>query len=166
MGMGHTVARLRLQQMSARFRRLARVVATLFICLCCAGFTLAQNEAAGKHTWKPVEFAILLFNGGAPNSWNIYHCEKKGLLLVRLWKRYLFIDVEEEEVYDLDPEKLTVQGDSVSWSFADLPEDPINTPDWSDRNIGRMQRIRFRLGKDGHFLELQMPYDVNGRPMY
>jgi len=39
-------------------------------------------------------------------------------------------------VYDLDPEKLTIQGDNVIWSFADLPDDPINTPDWSDRNIG------------------------------
>ncbi len=115
---------------------------------------------------KPLPFAILRFNDSAPYSWNIYHCEKKGLLLVRLWKRYLFIDVEEEEVYDLDPQKVTVSGDNVIWSFSDLPDDPINTPDWSDRNIGRMQRLRFRLGKDGHFLELQLPFDINGRPIY
>jgi len=164
--MGRDLARLRLHPMSAQFRWPARVAAALAICLSCAFFAGAQNEAPRKFTWKPLPFAILRFNDETPNSWNIYHCEKKGLLLVRLWKRYLFIDVEEEEVYDLDPEKLTIQGDDVSWSFADLPDNPINTPDWSDRNIGRMQRLRFRLGKDGHFLELQLPFDINGRPIY
>jgi hypothetical protein len=152
--------------MNPRYRWLARVVAVLAICLSCAVFAGAQNEASRKFTWKPLPFAILRFNDAAPYSWNIYHCEKKGLLLVRLWKRYLFIDVEEEEVYDVDPQKVTVAGENVMWSFSDLPDDPINTPEWSDRNIGRMQRLRFRFGKEGHFLELQLPFDINGRPIY
>jgi len=29
-----------------------------------------------------------------------------------------------------------------------------------------MQRLRFRFGKEGHFLELQLPFDINGRPIY
>jgi hypothetical protein len=29
-----------------------------------------------------------------------------------------------------------------------------------------MDRVRFRLGKDGHFLELQLPLAPNGRPIY
>jgi hypothetical protein len=152
--------------MNPRYRGLARVVALLVICLSCAVLAGAQNEASRKFTWKPLPFAIVRFNDAAPYSWNIYHCEKKGLLLVRLWKRYLFIDVEEEEVYDLDPQKVTVAGDNVLWSFSDLPDDPIKTPEWSDRNIGRMQRLRFRFGKEGHFLELQLPFDINGRPIY
>ena len=165
-GMGRAVARMRLQQMSPLFRWTARAAALAALCLSWAFFAHGQNDAARKYTWKPLEFAIVRFNDEAPNSWNIYHCEKKGLLLVRLWKRYLFIDVEEEEVYDLDPQKLAIQGNSVTWSFADLPDKPIHTPDWTDRNVGRMQRLRFRLGKDGHVLELQLPFDVNGRPIY
>jgi hypothetical protein len=152
--------------MSTPLGWLARAAAPLALCLACAFCTGAQSEASLRFTWKPLPFAILRFNDAAPYSWNIYHCEKKGLLLVRLWKRHLFIDVEEEEVYDLDPQKITVAGDNVIWSFADLPDDPIKTPDWSDRNIGRMQRLRFRLGKNGHILELQLPFDVNGRPIY
>jgi hypothetical protein len=165
-GMGRAVARMRLRQMSPLFRWTARAAVLVAIGLAWAVFAHAQSEAARKYTWKPLEFAILRFNDEAPNSWNIYHCEKKGLLLVRLWKRYLFVDVEEEEVYDLDPQKLTIQGNSVTWSFADLPDKPILTPDWTDRNVGRMQRLRFRLGKDGHVLELQLPFDINGRPIY
>lgn len=125
-----------------------------------------QADAAKKLTWKPLEFAILKFNDEAPNSWNIYHSERKGLLLVRLWKRYLFVDVQEEEVYDVDPQKVTVKGDAVEWSFADLPEKPLNTPEWKERNVGMMERVRFRLGKEGHVLEMQLPLGPNGRPIY
>jgi len=157
---------MRLRQMSAAFRWLVRMFVLAVLCVSFCNLSRAQTQASRKYTWKPLAFAILRINDEAPKSWNIYHCEKKGLLLVRLWKRYLFIDVEEEEVYDLDPQKLANEGENVIWSFADLPDNPINTPDWTDRNIGRMQRLRFRLGKDGHFLELQLPFDVNGRPIY
>lgn len=126
----------------------------------------AQTEAPKKLTWHPLEFAIVRFNDAAPNSWNIYHSEKKGVLLVRLWKRYLLVQVSDEQVYDIDPEKIKVVGDSVEWSYADLPGKPIETPDWKERNMGPVQRVRFRLGKDGHYLELQIPLGPNGRPIY
>jgi len=126
----------------------------------------AQTEAPKKLVWHSLEFAIVRFNDAAPNSWNIYHSEKKGVLLVRLWKRYLLVHVSDEEVYDIDPEKIKVVGDSVEWSYADLPEKPIDTPDWKERNMGPVERVRFRLGKDGHYLELQIPLGPNGRPIY
>jgi hypothetical protein len=126
----------------------------------------AQTEAPKKLTWRPLEFAIVRFNDTAPNSWNIYHSEKKGVLLLRLWKRYLLVNVSDEEVYDIDPDKIRVVGDSVEWSYADLPDKPIDTPEWRDRNMGPVQRVRFRLGKDGHYLELQIPLGPNGRPLY
>lgn len=126
----------------------------------------AQTEAPKKLVWHPLEFAIVRFNDAAPNSWNIYHSEKKGVLLVRLWKRYLLVQVSDEEVYDIDPEKIKVVGESLEWSYADLPEKPIETPDWKERNMGPVERVRFRLGKDGHYLELQIPLGPNGRPIY
>jgi len=117
-------------------------------------------------TWNSVEFAILRYNENAPNSWNIYHSGKKGVFLVRLWKRYLLVRADDEEVYDIDPLTIKVSGSSVSWSSSDIPDKPIDTPDWKERDIGIMKRIRFRLGKDGHFLELQIPLGPNGRPIY
>ena len=141
------------------------VASTAFVLL--ASLLMAQqSEAPKKLTWRPLEFAIVKFNDAAPNSWNIYHSEKKGVLLVRLWKRYLLVNVSDEEAYDIDPQKIKAAGDSVEWSYADLPEKPIETPDWSERNVGMMDRVRFRLGKDGHFLELQLPLAPNGRPIY
>src|SRR5271165_5877881 len=130
-----------------------------------AGAT-AQTESGKKSTWQTIQFGIVKFNDVAPNSWNIYHGEKKGLLLVRLWKRYLFVDVQEEEVYDIDPRNIKVVGDTVEWSLADVPDKPIDTPEFKERNVGLVDRVRFRLGKDGHYLELQIPMGPTGKPIY
>ena len=127
-----------------------------------------KNSAAGeKLTWKPVEFAIVRYNDDAPASWNMYHGEKKGLILLRLWRRYLFLNVQEQEVYELDPQKVKVQGDNnVEWSPSDLPSDPIETSEWKVRDVGPMKRIKFRFGKSGNFLDVQLPLLINGKPMY
>jgi len=130
--------------------------------------TLAASSlySAEKHVWKPVEFAIVRFNDDAPASWNIYHGEKRGVLLVRLWKRYMLVKILDEEVFDIDPQKITVHGDSAEWSFADIPDKPVEIVEWKERNIGSMQRVTFRFGKNGHVLELQIPLGLNREPMY
>lgn len=130
------------------------------------GLARAQTTSPAKLTWRPLEFAILRYNDDAPKSWNMYHTEKKGVFLVRLWKRYLLVNLQDEEVYDIDPQTIKPSGDSVEWSYADRPANPIETPDWRERNVGTMDRVRFRLGKNGHFLELQLPLGPNGRPIY
>jgi hypothetical protein len=152
--------------MSAGFHLPLRCAMAILLFLNIASATTAQGDASKKLTWHTLEFAIVKFNDSAPNSWNIYHSEKKGVLLVRLWKRYLLVNVQGQEVYDIDPQKIKVLSESVEWSLADVPEKPIATPDWMDRNVGLLERVRFRLGKDGHFLELQLPLGPNGRPIY
>ncbi len=113
-----------------------------------------------------MEFAIVKFNDEAPKSWNLYHTEKKGVLLLRLWKRYLLVDVKEQEVYEIDPQSVKPAGDNVEWPLADKPDQPIETLEWKTRDIGPMQRVAFRLGKGGHILELQIPLKPNGQPAY
>jgi hypothetical protein len=114
-----------------------------------------------------VEFAIVKLNDVPPISWNMYHTDKKGVVLLHLWKRYLLINMLDEEVYDIDPQKVKNAGDSVEWSYSDLPLKPIDTPDWRERDIGTMERIRFKLGgPDHHYLELQIPLLINGKPLY
>ena len=125
----------------------------------------AQKEP--PKTWHPVEFAIVKLNDVPPISWNMYHTDKKGVILLHLWKRYLLINMLDEEVYDLDPDKVKNSGDSVEWSYSDLPQKAIDTPDWRERDIGTMKRIRFKLGGvDHHYLELQIPLMINGKPLY
>lgn len=123
-------------------------------------------SAADKTLWKSVEFAIVKFNGEAPKSWSLYHTEKKGLLLLHLWKRYLLVNVKDEEVYEIDPQTVKPAGENVEWSLADKPSEPLETPDWKTRDVGPMQLVAFRLGKDGHLLELQIPLNAKREPVY
>ena len=128
---------------------------------------LAQAQAPNpKLVWKPVSFAIVKFNDEAPKSWNIYHTEKKGILLVHLWKRYLLVDMKEQEAFEIDPQTVKQVGDNVEWSLANKPDQPLETPEWKTRDLRTMELVKFRLGKDGHFLELQLPLLVNGKPVY
>jgi len=122
--------------------------------------------AGDKAVWKPVQFAIVRYNDDAPASWNIYHGEKRGVLLVRLWKRYMLVNVQEQEVYDIDPEKVKAQGENVEWSQSDIPDQPIETTEWKVRDVGPMRRVKFRFGKAGNFLDIQVPLLANGKPAY
>lgn len=131
-----------------------------------AGATWAQSQTEKKILWKPVPFAIVRYNDTAPASWNLYHADKSALLLLRLWKRYLLIDRTGQEVYDIDPQKVTPQGENFEWSQTDKPDEPIEVSEWKQRDVGSMQRVRFRFGKTGHFLELQLPMLPNGKPAY
>jgi hypothetical protein len=146
------------------------VVATVFLALLTAVFSCpvrAQTTETSKPVeWKAVSFAIVRFNDEAPASWNIYHTSKRGVLLVKLWKRYLLVNVAEHQVFDIDPRTVKPQVDGVQWSSSDVPEEPLEITEWKDRNVGPVQRIRFRLGKDGHILELQIPLRADGKPAY
>jgi hypothetical protein len=139
--------------------------AVCFVLLSC---TLAFAKPAGEKTlWKPVQFAIVRFNDEAPQTWNIYHAEKRDALLVKLWKRFLYIDLKEAEVYEVDPQTVKPQGDNVEWSLSDLPSDPIEISDWKMRDVGLMvRRVRFRFGKNGHYLDINLPLKPDGKPAY
>ena len=131
-----------------------------------AGAGSAQSTVNKKQAWKPVQFAIVRFNDDAPKSWNIYHAEKRGVLLVRLWKRYMLVNIADQEVYDVDPEKVQAQGENVEWSLADRPDQPVETSEWKIRDVGPVQRIKFRFGKNGSVLDIQLPLLPNGKPAY
>ncbi len=131
-----------------------------------AWFSAAVAGAGEKVLWKPVQFAIVRYNDDAPASWNMYHGEKKGVVLLRLWRRYLLVNTLEQEVYELDPDKVKMQGDDAEWSPSDLPTEPIETSEWKTRDVGTMRRVKFRFGKTGNFLDIQIPLLINGKPAY
>ena len=149
-----------------KIRSVFAVLAILSSAICALPLQVSSQSAEKELVWKSVAFAIVKFNDQAPKSWNIYHTEKKGLLLVHLWKRYLLVDMKEQEAYEIDPQTVKQRGEEVEWSTADKPEQPIETPEWKTRDIGSVQMVRFRLGKDGHLLELQIPLLINGKPAY
>jgi hypothetical protein len=152
-----------LAQRGSRALRLKLLLVWFVAIALCGPLVAAPGE---KAVWKPVEFAILRYNDDAPASWNMYHGEKRGLLLIRLWRRYLLVNIQEQEVYEVDPSTVKSQGDNAEWSPSDVPTDPIETSEWKVRDVGPMRRVRFRFGKTGNFLDIQLPLLPNGRPAY
>jgi hypothetical protein len=149
-----------------RFENGLALIALLASWICARPLQAQSQASEKKQVWKSVEFAIVKFNDEAPKSWSMYHTEKKGLLLLHLWKRYLLIDMKEQEAYEIDPQTVRPAGENVEWSLADRPEQPLETPEWKMRDIGSMERITLRLGKNGHILDLQIPLNAKREPMY
>jgi len=143
-----------------------RLATSCILAVLISALAAASLYSGEKAVWKPVQFAILRFNDDAPASWNMYHGEKRGVLLVRLWKRYMLVDMKEQEVYEVDPEKVKPQGQNVEWSPSDVPDQPIETSEWKIRDVGPVERVRFRFGKNGSFLEIQLPMLRNRTPAY
>jgi hypothetical protein len=141
---------------------LAIFLATLH--LLAAAETGAQQSA--RQQWKTLPFAIVRYNDDAPKSWNVYRGDRKGIYLVRLWKRYLLIDTDSQNVFEIDPAKIKIEGENVVLAISDIPVEAIEISEWKTRNSGPVLRHRFRFGQTGNFMELQIPVQINGRPAY
>ncbi len=148
----------------SRFRFLT--VASVLLVLACAGAG-AQSPPKGKNVWKTVPFAIVRYNDDAPKSWNLYFSPKRGVLLLRLWKRYLLINRNTQEVFDVDPEKVTAKGEEeVEFTLDENSGQPADISDWKERDVGSLHRLRFRFGEKGNYLDIQTPLKANGTPLY
>lgn len=145
-------------------RRATCVAVVVALAMTLAGIAAAQQS--NKQQWKTVPFAIVRYNDDAPKSWNVYHGDRKGIYLVRLWKRYLLIDTDSQNAYEIDPGKVKVEGEAAELAAADIPSEPIEISEWKSRNAGPVLRHRFRFGSSGNFLELQIPLQLNGKPVY
>lgn len=149
---------------------LARTLGLLAgLALCAADGGAQKIDPHATLEWKSVPFAIVKLNDQPPISWNMYYPDNKkqhGVVLLRLWKRVLLIRMKDEEVYDIDPQKVKVIGDTAIWSYADVPREPIDIEEYKERNIGLNERITFRFGKKGHVLELQIPLGPTREPLY
>jgi len=149
-----------------------RALVTVFAAVCAlvslGSFALASPQSAPKtkNLWKSVPFAIVRYNDDAPKSWNLYYSSKRGVLLLRLWKRYLLIDRNQQLVFDIDPEKIKEKGEDIEFSLEADAGDPADISDWRERDVGMLRRLRFRFGQKGNYLDIQTPLKANGDPLY
>jgi aspartokinase-like uncharacterized kinase len=143
---------------------IAVLCSVLLLLLAPASELTAQQK--NKQRWTSLPFAIVRYNDDAPKSWNVYHGDRKGIYLVRLWKRYLLVDTDSESVFEIDPATVKVEGEQAELAAADIPAEPIETSEWKSRDAGPVLRHRFRFGKTGNYMELQIPLHINGKPAY
>src|SRR5260370_10806189 len=154
------------KQLRSRDFPLLRWMAILSALLVLGATPVSAAQQSAKQQWKTLPFDIGRYNDDAPKSWNVYRGDRKGIYLVRLWKRYLLIDTDSQNVFEIDPAKIKIEGENVVLATSDIPVEPIEISEWKTRNSGPVLRHRFRFGQRGNFMELQIPVQFNGRPAY
>src|SRR5260221_11277492 len=131
MGVGNAVEGKWVFEVTTNIRMAERITLAIF-CMLALFFSsdnlLAQQKS--KQQWKTLPFAIVRYNDDAPKSWNVYRGEHKGIYLVRLWKRYLLVDTDSQNVFEIDPEKVKVQGENAELAAQEIPADPLEPSEW------------------------------------
>jgi hypothetical protein len=140
---------------AAQFRRVC------IAAFACAAAFASILPAAEKIEWKPLESALLRVDDHPPANWNLYTADKKNdRLLIQLGGRYLFVDVNRRQVYELDPAKLEHKEDTVLWREDDRPATPLPESEWITHDVGEAYRIHFRLDTEGRVFDIDIPHPV------
>ncbi len=145
-------------------------------------------------TWKPIENCVLRVDDRPAKLWEVYLVpKKKNLVLVQLGSRFLQLDTEAREIYEIAPEALERKGrDLIEKPDSGPPADsgnraaardaskgpaqggqrqrgrrePLPSAEWTERDAGRARIIRLRLTAEGRRLEVQLPIDPDLRKFY
>ena len=119
--------------------------------------------------------AQLKLDDKTPLGWNIFQPDKKDkksakknsdLILVLLGHRYLMIDAKSRLVYEVPLASLQARG--ADFESGDLAQQNQLVPssDWTERDVGPAELIRFTLGDYGRVLEVSLPHPPDLRPFY
>lgn len=140
-------------------------------------FLTSESEAQNTETihWKAITEAQVKLDDKTPLGWNVYQPDKKdkkaakrlaSSVLVLLGHRYLLIDFDARLVYEVPKPSLHAQGQD--FETADPPADAHEIPstDWTLRDVGPAELIRFTLGDYGRTVEVSLPHPPDMRPFY
>jgi hypothetical protein len=122
-------------------------------------FTAGALAATKPIVWKPARNAFLHVNDQPVKDWDAFEIEKKSdRYLLKLEGKYLFLDTQQKNVFELSENTLQRQGSDLLWDPDTLPEKPMGTSNWIVRDVGLALRIRFHLNQDGRDIDLQIPH--------
>jgi hypothetical protein len=117
--------------------------------------------------WKLVPDALLKMDEQPVKLWNIYRADKKPqLVLVQLGSRYLLLDTQAKDLFELSPDKFERKGKELRCSLPGESEKPLATSDWIVRSTGRSKLIRVKLTAEGRVLEVHLPQKPDLRSLY
>jgi hypothetical protein len=122
----------------------------------------AQAVAAKPLLWKPVTNAFLRVNDQGLKEWSVFQVEKKDpRYLIQLADRFLLVDAQRKQVFELAPATIERSGSDMLWDAADKPSRPLATSAWLVRDVGLAYRIKMRLDAEDRTLDLQLPHPAS-----
>jgi hypothetical protein len=167
--------------------RLLSLLATLVLLATAAA---AQSPRAEKLTFRQEAWAIFNIDQRPAREWRVLrHPRRDHLLLVEIGWRYLLVDAQEREVFELDPQNFVKREREMDWEDADglVAEPPrwaelerrraagehtarwperLRTDEWTVRDIGNAWMVRFRLAAEGRTFELLLRHGRQQRRLY
>ncbi len=99
--------------------------------------------------------------------WELYRAEKKdSLLLLQLGSRFLLLDLDTREIFELPENSLTRVEKNLRLRSAEHSGKRLASSDWYFRDLGRARLVRARLSDEGRVLEIQLPQTPRHRNFY
>jgi hypothetical protein len=130
-------------------------IAALILALAAATVAVAAKPLV----WKTATNAFLRVNDQPVKEWDVFQIEKKNdRFLLLLGERFLLIEAQQKQVFEIAPATVEHSGPDLLWDPADRPQKPLATSVWIVRNIGEAQRIKFQLDAEDHTIDLQIPH--------
>jgi hypothetical protein len=122
----------------------------------------APADNSARLLWKNAVNAFLRVNDSGVKEWSVFQIEDKhDRFVVRLGERFLFLDANRKQVFELVPAKLEGDESEISWDPADKPARPLATSEWLVRDVGLAYRIKMRLNAEDRTLDLQIPHSAS-----
>ena len=132
-----------------------------------AGFNPAQAQsvATGEQIhWTQLTDAQLKLDSKPPLTWSVYQPDKKSrkkgteLVLVLVGHRYMMLDLKAKLAYVVYPEDLHAQGNDFESGDLAKSGNLIPSSDWTVRDVGPAELIRFTLGDYGRVLDVSIAH--------
>src|ERR1700687_377732 len=95
--------------------------------------------------WKAASNAFLHVNDQPIKEWDAFQIEKKlDRFLVQLGERFLLVDAQQKQVFEIVPATIEHSGSDLLWNPANRPPKSLATSNWLVRNVGEALRIKVR----------------------
>jgi len=112
--------------------------------------------------FKSIENALLRVNDAPPKDWEVYRTGKKNEpLLLQIGNRFLLLETNQHQVFELDPAKIEHKTGELLWSPSDRPDKPLATSEWTVDDIGAAFVVKVRLQSENALVDLQLPHPPN-----
>lgn len=130
---------------------------------------MARPADSGKFHWKSVSEGQLKIDDKTPLTWNVYQPDKKkdsNLILILLGKRYIALDMKARIAYLVYPSDVQKQGDDLESDDLRKTDRIIPSRDWTLRDVGPAELVRFTLEDYGRTVEVSLPHMPDLRAFY
>jgi hypothetical protein len=140
----------------------------LGICVCFLLVSIpaqAQSVSSAQQIhWTQLTDAQLKLDSKPPLTWGVYQPDKKtkkkgtDLVLVLVGHRYIMLDLKAKLAYVVYAEDIHAQGKDFESDDLAKPSNLIPSSDWTVRDVGPAELIRFTLGDYGRVLDVSIAH--------